>query len=65
MMANASNSLLHLINDILDFSMIQQEGKLKMVHNWFNLRNLVEDVVMSLSLLFPVSSCPVTKHCVG
>jgi len=53
MMANASNSLLHLINDILDFSMIQQEGKLKMIYSWFNLRSLVEDVVLSLSLLFP------------
>lgn len=50
MMTSASNSLLNVINDLLDFSSVQY-GKLKMEFSTFNLRSLIEDVVMSLSLM--------------
>ncbi len=44
---NASRMLLGLINDILDFSKIEA-GKLEIVNNAYNLRNVLNDVILGI-----------------
>lgn len=61
---SCSNSLLKVINDILDFSKMEA-GKLTIENIWFNIRDLIEDIVKvhtiraqekGLNLLYQLSS---------
>eukprot|EP01114_Cavostelium_apophysatum_P014113 TRINITY_DN3576_c0_g1_i2.p1 TRINITY_DN3576_c0_g1~~TRINITY_DN3576_c0_g1_i2.p1 ORF type:complete len:1202 (+),score=347.37 TRINITY_DN3576_c0_g1_i2:247-3852(+) len=55
MITTASNSLVAVINDLLDFSSIQQ-GKLKIIYSQLNLRKFVEEVIVSISVLYQASA---------
>lgn len=49
MMYTASTSMIDVISDLLDISSMQH-GKLKTVFSTVNLRKLIEDVLVSMSM---------------
>jgi len=51
MIFKSSNSLISVINDLLDFSKLQY-GKVKLEPTWVDIRKILEDLLISVSVLY-------------